>query len=210
MKQKGTTLVEQLVTCALLTVFLLMVYYTFSTLVKHVKRLEAQTDLQRETLQAIAWFNREAGDATAGGFWDYTNTPDEGIIFISPRDANQQVSFDAVGRLLWSSYVGYYREDRGAPPRGFLIRRQCPIAPDWNLPAPIDIPTLKSMPGTERVIGHDVVRIEGDPDNEGGDPLDLKPLDLHQPQQLTLFTRLTDDSSRSYGLKISTSIFFRN
>lgn len=192
---RGLSLIEILICCALTSLFLLCVLYLFQVGIRYVKRAEGMLDLQQSTVNAMAWFNREASESNVDVFKDYVAS-DQGCVFASPRDMSSRVSFDGVGRLLWQSYIAYYIENNadGVP---CLMRKQIPISPPmFELPAVPTLASMKAAPGGARVLGRNIDRLEGD----------TEPL---PPQLLTLHASIRP-LGKTYALKVTTSVYFRN
>lgn len=126
----GFTLVEILITIALMGLVLLSTGAMIRAGAWQYVRFQTLIEAQQQSLQAIDRISKEIAKAPAEGI-EFFNGP-EGVVFAMHEGLDGSSRQDFTGRLYWQSFRCYYvsAENR-------LIAKSAPLAGDWlHAPSP--------------------------------------------------------------------------
>lgn len=100
-------------------------------------KVRSQSDVQRSALLALRWLSKDLAEGAPLSFRHYDpdnaaiNTERNGLVFGSPKDLDEKVTYNDKGRLQWNSVIGYYIEEE----TGDLFRVKVPL-PTTRVQAP--------------------------------------------------------------------------
>ncbi len=195
--ERGTSLVEMLVCCALVGIVLSLVYSMVVAGKNYLAVMSAKHTLQQEALQSITWISREISESDAECFQVATMLVNgvDGVVFSSPRSpVSGNVEYDIVGRMLWQQHICYYlRTINGV---STLCRKSRTLSPAFSYPPPappVDtVSSDASLP--ERVIARHV---------------EIFSVSNEEVPEIKIRCRLTG-FSRDYAIEVKTRLFLRN
>ncbi|MBI3925142.1 MAG: type II secretion system protein [Armatimonadetes bacterium] len=108
-KSTGFTLVELLVTLALLGILLTGLYLTLLSALRYLSVAQAQQEVGQEALKAAVALRGEVQETRASTLRISSSPP--GLVFLSPRKPDGSVEWDRWGRLIWQKWICFYLED---------------------------------------------------------------------------------------------------
>ncbi|MCA9797449.1 MAG: hypothetical protein KC910_36810 [Candidatus Eremiobacteraeota bacterium] len=189
----GASLAELLIASSLFFMLSLALFQVMQTGSDFLRRSEASLDMQKELLLSLTWIHKDMSESSAALFVREA----DGMVFASPRDLDDQLRLDGVGRLMWQRVVAYYLEERAGVP--CLIRKERAITASANPPT---LPSLDEMRSDSslppRVLARNVQRFEG---------ADVVRADV--PYAITVYCA-KEVGGREFGTRAETSVFFRN
>lgn len=194
-QQRAASLIELIVTMGLLSIALLLFYSLTMSWMRKTQETELALDLQTEALKALTWINSEFSESNEQGVDDRLDVGELGISFVSPRDLNGIIRLDASGQLMWQKYVCFYLGNIDGN-QALLMKQVAVTSPSSELPSPLPVATMIANSATPRVIARNVTLFQGDADK-------LVPWDI------TIETR-AKYGSQEFGVRLQTSVFFRN
>lgn len=202
-ERRGITLAEMLIASAVFFMLSWALHQLMVTGTRFVRKSEVLLDLQKESLMALTWIHNEMSESGAAAFDNYTVIPDgslRGVVFASPRDLDNRLSLDLVGRIQWQRVVAYYLADIDGVP--CLVRKQRELTPSAELPV---LPTLNDMVGDGslpvRVLARHVTEFQGEGEPDENTEEETFPIAV---------VCTMDQQGREYAIRAETSIFFRN
>ena len=105
-RPKGHTLIELLISCAVMMIFMSLVYQMFVAAKRYQENCQAKMELQENVLKSLGRMGQELVESDRYGVQvDATNNT---FSFATPRGLDGIVSFDSLGRMFWKKYVCYY------------------------------------------------------------------------------------------------------
>ena len=134
MKERaGTTLMELIVSSALMLVLMGSLVAIFSSASRYYLSMTNASDVQRACLLAA---NRVAGEMAEGNLQAVLDDPNDlGVVFASPRSRDLQVHFDPnTKELQWQQFICFFVERQGVT--GRLRRQHEFFAPVTQAPLP--------------------------------------------------------------------------
>jgi hypothetical protein len=198
-KTLGLSIVELLVASTLVLLIMGEVWMMLRAGGQFYLRVKSQTETQRSALIALRWLSKDLAEGAPLSFRHYDpdnpsiTTTRNGIVFGSPKDIEEAVSYDERGRLLWTTVTGYYID----PDTNVLYRTKLPLTEiDATAPRILDtvhhIDVLATLV-QRRPIAHHVIDIE----TEQG------------PSNVRIRLKCRDEKL-GYGLSVSTRLEMKN
>lgn len=77
-------------------------------------KVRGQTEIQKNALISLRWLSKDLAEGAPLSFRHYDpdnpsiTTSHNGLVFGSPKDLDEKVSYNLQGRLLWNSVIAYY------------------------------------------------------------------------------------------------------
>ena len=182
---------------------MLMIWRLVATGAQFYRKVKSQGDIQRDSLLALRWMAKDLSEGSAVSFRKYVTETSEGvptgfthagIVFGSPNVKDTgNVAYNAKGRMLWSSVIGYYID----PVDNTLYRQQLALGSSKTFPPIIEnnlhsTDVMAGRPGP-RVVARNIHKIET---TQG--PKDVK---------IELSTR---DTVLGFGIKVQTRLEMKN
>ncbi len=196
----GATLIELVVSSALVLLLMGEVWYLASAGSRFYLKIKGKTEIQKSALIALRWFSKDLAEGAPLSFRHYDpdlgiDTSYDGMVFGSPKDVNDQVYYNDSGQLLWTSVIGYYID----PSNNILYRTKLPL-PDTDYPtrAPLIDDSLYHINllariSERRAIAHHVVN-----------------LTTEQSTQSVKVEVHCRDEDLGFGLKVQTRLEMKN
>ena len=108
--RKGYSLIEMLVSAALLGLIMAGVQKMLSAGLRYLHAVNTGIELQQQCLLSVLWLTRELSESNPRSVKVF-NHPD-GILFASPRDDEGNHWIDSSGYVRWPKFICYYVEDQ--------------------------------------------------------------------------------------------------
>lgn len=108
------TLMELIVSSALVLLLMGMVWMLLQLGSKFYLKVRAQSEIQTNALIALRWMSKDLAEGAPRSFRHYSpdsqtrSSINNGIVFGSPKDLDDKVSYSDSGRMLWSAINAYY------------------------------------------------------------------------------------------------------
>ena len=148
---RGLTLVETMISMALMSLAVTTVYSLFSMFLANSRAISAQAELEGSAHAAMARMTADLADSKATTI--SLGTAPVGVVLLSPRDGNDRLQRDDAGNLLWQRWVCYYL-DAGSHT---LVRATIPLAAATISPPPNPYTTSSFLSqGTRRVVARGI------------------------------------------------------
>lgn len=197
---RGASLIELTVASLIVLLLMLEIWRLVAAGSRFYHRARSQSDVQRNSLIALRWMAKDLSEGSTISFREYktdgpTPMTHAGIVFGSPTvPGTSSVNYDAKGRMIWSSVIGYFID----PADKTLYRQQIPLAdPSKTFPPVIDNDTQSTdaMAGYSRprVVARQIHEI-----NTTQGPKDIS---------IELITR---DEELGFGVKVQTRLEMKN
>ena len=139
---RGASLIELTVASLIVLLLMLEIWRLVAAGSRFYHRARSQSDVQRNSLIALRWMAKDLSEGSTISFREYktdgpTPMTHAGIVFGSPTvPGTSSVNYDAKGRMIWSSVIGYFID----PADKTLYRQQIPLA-DPSLPSSTTTPS---------------------------------------------------------------------
>lgn len=159
---------------------------------QYLRNSEARMMMQREALMSLSQMTRELTETDRYAI----NVDTDGVVFASPRNLHNQITFDPRGRLQWWKYVCYYRANFGGNP--CLIRKVVALpTPATDVPPAPTVASVRDDPTlTPKVLAQYVDSFTPTLTAAGPVDLDLVVKKKHY--------------GRTYGMEIKSKVYMRN
>lgn len=151
--RRGMTLIETIVSMALISVALTTIYSMSSMFLTNSRQLQAQADLENSAQVAVMRMVSDLSDSHPASVT--TGPAPVGVVFLSPRDGSDRFQRDAAGALYWQKWVCYYLDGNRQ-----LVRAQIPFAPVTTPPNPTHSTADFQTQGTRRVVARNVTGMQ--------------------------------------------------
>lgn len=201
MKRKAFSLLELLVSQAILGICLIGIAALAKAGTRYLLVTNAKTDLQRDAILAMRGISHEFQETNDGSFnagnsaEDPNGSTNYGVVFASPRDAKTgQVDYDSVGRLLWCKYICYYKRNINGP---CIVRSVAKLDPKVPFPPPASpLDSFLTVDYGFTIVSRNVTRFECSKDSSN--------------LNILLRVDLPSNYGKNYGFLVQTQVFARN
>ena len=149
----GLTLVETMVSMALITTVLTAIYSFMSMFLVNSRMLQAQADLENSAQTAVIRMVSDLSDSRSASVT--VGTSPTGVFFLSPRDGSDRFQRDSSGTLYWQKWVCYYLDGNRQ-----LVRAQVPFTPTTTPPVSAYTTASFQSLGTRRVVARDLSTLQ--------------------------------------------------
>lgn len=130
LRPRGVTLVETLIHSSLMLLLLGGIVAVLILGMRSFRKVEAETEVQREIAAAVAALRTELVETRAASI--ATGTSPTGVIFLSPRPDAGAWTHSSAGKLLWQRWVCFYVETRNGVPT--LLRKEKKLSAPTAIP----------------------------------------------------------------------------
>ena len=201
MNRKAYSLIEVLVSQAILGVCLLGIAALAKAGTRYLLVTNAKTDLQRDAILTLRGISQQFQETNDGSFTvgnslaDPNGSVNYGVVFGSPRDPKTgHVDYDSVGRLLWCKYVCYYKRDINGP---CIVRAVAKLDPKLPYPPPVNaLDDFLRVDYGFTLVARNVTQFECSKDSAN--------------LSVLLRVELPSNYGKNYGFLVQTQVFARN
>ncbi len=193
--RRGTSLIELLVCSGLLGLLMLGILAVLVANNQYLRNSELRLEIQREALQSLSQMTRELTESNRYAI----NVEPNAMVFASPRDLQNKITFDSRGRLQWCKYICYYRDPNFAGSgQACLVRKVVALpVPAIDVPAAPPVAAVRDDGAlTPKVVAHYVDSFT--PELTAAGPIQLKVVVKH------------NHYGKIHGLEIMSRVFVRN
>jgi hypothetical protein len=204
MKMRGTSLIELLISCGLLSICLAGVFLLVSAGSRYLRMADDQTEMQRETIFALNWMVRDTSESDPSSIGNQTTSNLKGFWVASPRDPSTgKVTYDVYGRMLWGKFVAYYQSTQANGTPVLMRCWQSSTDPStgnaWVSPPSIaSIDAVVNGAMGNRLVARNVQNLAVNVSTTGA------------PSQISIQCGLTSGMGKNYAIQAQSSVYCRN